>query len=93
MIKIDEKGFYGKFGGAYIPEMLHPNIEELRENYESIMASPGIPERNSEACSKTLSEDQLLCILPPGSPKNMVLKSTSSGKTFAIPAHTKSITQ
>ncbi|PZX56019.1 tryptophan synthase beta chain [Algoriphagus ratkowskyi] len=39
MIKVDEKGFYGKFGGAYIPEMLHPNIEELKENYEAIMAS------------------------------------------------------
>lgn len=39
MIRVDEKGFYGKFGGAYIPEMLHPNIEELRNNYESIMAS------------------------------------------------------
>lgn len=39
MIKVDEKGFYGKFGGAYIPEMLYPNVEELRINYESIMAS------------------------------------------------------
>ncbi|MEP0713889.1 tryptophan synthase subunit beta [Algoriphagus sp.] len=39
MIKVDEKGFYGKFGGAYIPEMLHPNIEELTENYEAILAS------------------------------------------------------
>ncbi|WP_339709667.1 tryptophan synthase subunit beta [Cyclobacterium amurskyense] len=39
MIKIDENGFYGDFGGAYIPEMLYPNIEELRENYEQIMAS------------------------------------------------------
>ena len=39
MIRVDEKGFYGKFGGAYIPEMLHPNIEELRDNYESIVAS------------------------------------------------------
>ena len=39
MIKVDEKGFYGKFGGAYIPEMLYPNVEELRENYEAIMAS------------------------------------------------------
>jgi len=39
MIKVDEKGFYGKFGGAYIPEMLHPNVQELKENYESIMAS------------------------------------------------------
>lgn len=40
MIRVDEKGFYGKFGGAYIPEMLHPNIEELKNNYESIVATP-----------------------------------------------------
>lgn len=40
MIRVNEKGFYGKFGGAYIPEMLHPNIEELRDNYEAIVASP-----------------------------------------------------
>ena len=33
---VDEKGYYGQFGGAYIPEMLHPNIEELRENYLKI---------------------------------------------------------
>jgi tryptophan synthase beta chain len=39
MIRVDEKGFYGKFGGAYIPEMLHSNIEELRENYEAIVAT------------------------------------------------------
>src|SRR5680860_491046 len=39
MIGVDENGFYGKFGGAYIPEMLYPNIEELRENYTTITAS------------------------------------------------------
>jgi tryptophan synthase beta chain len=39
MIQVDEKGFYGKFGGAYIPEMLYPNVEELRENWEAIVAS------------------------------------------------------
>ncbi|MDN3688425.1 tryptophan synthase subunit beta [Cyclobacterium jeungdonense] len=44
MIKVDENGFYGQFGGAYIPEMLYPNIEELRENYESIMESPAFRE-------------------------------------------------
>lgn len=36
---VDEHGYYGKFGGAYIPEMLHPNIEELKENYLQIMYS------------------------------------------------------
>jgi tryptophan synthase beta chain len=40
MIQVDEKGFYGSFGGAYIPEMLYPNVEELRENWEAIVASP-----------------------------------------------------
>lgn len=34
---INNKGYYGDFGGAYIPEMLYPNVKELEENYISIM--------------------------------------------------------
>ncbi|WP_416443628.1 tryptophan synthase subunit beta [Leeuwenhoekiella sp. A16] len=34
---VNEKGYYGDFGGAYIPEMLYPNVEELRQNYIKIM--------------------------------------------------------
>lgn len=34
------QGYYGQFGGAYIPEMLHRNVEELREQYLSIMGDP-----------------------------------------------------
>ena len=37
--QVDNKGFYGEFGGAYIPEMLYPNIEELRQNYIQISES------------------------------------------------------
>jgi tryptophan synthase beta chain len=33
----DSRGYYGKFGGAYIPEMLYPNVEELRINYLSVI--------------------------------------------------------
>ena len=33
----DEQGYYGKFGGAYIPEMLHRNVEELRLAYNGII--------------------------------------------------------
>ena len=33
----DEFGYYGKFGGAYIPEMLHRNVEELKTRYLEIM--------------------------------------------------------
>ncbi len=35
----DELGYYGEFGGAYIPEMLYPNVEELRSNYLNIINS------------------------------------------------------
>ena len=31
--QVNENGFYGDFGGAFIPEMLYPNVEELRQNY------------------------------------------------------------
>lgn len=37
---VDEKGFYGEFGGAFIPEMLYPNVEELRQQYLTITAEP-----------------------------------------------------
>jgi tryptophan synthase beta chain len=39
--QVNEKGFYGKFGGAYIPEMLYPNVEELRRNYLEIINEDG----------------------------------------------------
>lgn len=34
---VNEKGYYGNFGGAYIPEMLYPNVEELRQKYLQII--------------------------------------------------------
>ena len=37
---VNEKGYYGDFGGAFIPEMLYPNVEELRQNYLKITAEP-----------------------------------------------------
>ena len=33
------RGYYGEFGGAFVPEMLFPNVEELRTQYEEILAS------------------------------------------------------
>ncbi|MBC7565973.1 MAG: tryptophan synthase subunit beta [Pedobacter sp.] len=38
---VNEKGYYGDFGGAYIPEMLYPNVEELRLNYLKIINEEG----------------------------------------------------
>jgi tryptophan synthase beta chain len=37
MWEVDESGFYGQFGGAYIPEMLYQNVKNLEENYLKIV--------------------------------------------------------
>lgn len=46
--RADEKGYYGPYGGAYIPEMLYPNVKELEDKYERII--------DSEAFRKEFSE-------------------------------------
>ncbi|HXS37448.1 MAG TPA: tryptophan synthase subunit beta [Flavipsychrobacter sp.] len=38
--EIDEHGYYGIFGGAFIPEMLHANVVALKDNYKEIIKDP-----------------------------------------------------
>ena len=42
--QVNDRGYYGRFGGAFIPEMLYPNIEELRTHYLDIIYSPDFQE-------------------------------------------------
>lgn len=37
---VNTNGYYGEFGGAFIPEMMVPNIDELRDNYLKILEDP-----------------------------------------------------
>ncbi len=37
---VNKHGFYGEYGGAFIPEMLYPNVEELRNKYLEIIKTP-----------------------------------------------------
>ncbi len=37
---VDEHGYYGEFGGAFIPEMLYPNVAQLQKEYKSILQQP-----------------------------------------------------
>lgn len=39
-----EAGFYGEFGGAFVPEMLFPNVDELQREYRSIIHSDSFQE-------------------------------------------------
>ena len=36
---VDEKGFYGEFGGAFVPDVLKANIESLQRNYREFIAT------------------------------------------------------
>lgn len=38
--QIDSNGYYGEFGGAYIPEILYKTVETLKESYLPIIESP-----------------------------------------------------
>ena len=35
----DENGYFGQYGGAFIPELLYPNVKELADNYIQIIES------------------------------------------------------
>jgi tryptophan synthase beta chain len=41
---VDTHGYYGDFGGAFIPEMLYPNVKQLQEQYLQIMSDPSFQE-------------------------------------------------
>lgn len=42
--EVNEDGYYGDFGGAWVPEMLYRNVEELQNNYIEIIESPEFQE-------------------------------------------------
>ncbi len=42
--KPDVNGFYGEFGGAFVPEMLYPNVQELQSSYLEIINSKNFQE-------------------------------------------------
>ena len=44
----NEQGYYGKFGGAYIPEMLYPYVQELQSRYLEIMYEPSFRKEYEE---------------------------------------------
>jgi tryptophan synthase beta subunit len=44
---VNEQGFYGEFGGAFIPEMLYPNIQELKSSYREILREDSFKEELS----------------------------------------------
>lgn len=49
--EVDEYGYFGNYGGAFIPEMLYHNVEELRQKYAELINEPSFQEQYHQLLS------------------------------------------
>src|SRR5690606_25314207 len=60
--QVNEKGYYGPFGGAYIPEMLYPNVEELQKKYLEIMQEESTQQEFQDLLKDYVGRPSPLCL-------------------------------
>ena len=58
---IDSKGFYGEFGGAYVPEILYKCVTDLQQAYLPIIESDSFS-RNTAPCCATMWAARRRCM-------------------------------
>lgn len=46
--RVDSNGFYGEYGGAYIPEILYDNVDNLKNAYSRILEDPSFKEEYNQ---------------------------------------------
>ena len=86
---VNEKGYYGEFGGAFIPEMLYPNVEELKNNYLSIINDPAFKTEFDALLKDYVGRPTPLFLAERLSEKYNTTILLKSVKTCVIQAHTK----
>ncbi len=62
----DKNGYYGEFGGAFVPEMLRQNIESLRAVYHQIIESDGFQKEFTGLLTQLCRADHPLYFLQTG---------------------------
>lgn len=62
--QVDSSGYYGRFGGAFIPEMLYPNVETLRLRYQEIIASSSFQRDFHDLLKHYVGRPTPLCYAP-----------------------------
>ena len=90
---VNEKGYYGQFGGAFIPEMLYPNVEELRQNYLKVMAEPDFKKEFDQLLKGLCRPPDAFVFRKTYCLQNTTPKYTSNGKIYAIRVRIKSTIQ
>lgn len=78
---IDSNGYYGEFGGAYIPEILHRCVSQLQEACRTILPSDDFKREFEDLLKHYVGRPSPPPITPNACPRNMVARSTSSAKT------------
>jgi tryptophan synthase beta chain len=63
-LPVDERGFYGKFGGAYIPEILYKNVQNLKEAYYHYIADPEFNKEFDELLKNYVGRPSPLYLAP-----------------------------
>lgn len=88
---VNKEGYYGEFGGAYVPEILHRYVEELQNVYLDVLESESFRSEYDNLLRNYVGAPHP-STWHNGCRKNTVVKSTSNAKTSTTPAHTKSTT-
>ena len=63
-LPVDDAGYYGRFGGAYIPEILYRNVENLKEAYARYRNDPDF-QREFDSLLRDYVGAHRHCTMPP----------------------------
>ncbi|WP_373835898.1 pyridoxal-phosphate dependent enzyme, partial [Bacteroides heparinolyticus] len=83
---INKDGYYGEFGGAYIPEILHRCVDELTQNYVQVIESEDFKEQYHSLLNDYVGRPSPLYLSPRLSEKygcNIYLKREDLNHTGA----------
>ena len=75
---VNSKGYYGDFGGAYIPEMLLHNIDELKENYIKIMSDDSFQQEFNQLLKDYVGRPSPCLLYTSPSPRDATLSRMPS---------------
>ena len=67
--QVDSNGYYGNFGGAYIPEILHRCVTELKDAYLRVLDSDDFKQEFAQLLRDYVGRPSP-CILPTGFRRN-----------------------
>ena len=82
--QVDKNGYYGEFGGAYIPEILHQCVENLQNIYLEVLESESFKQEFNQLLRDYVGRPPPFHLAKTVKRKSMVARFISNGKTSTI---------